>query len=141
MSGFDDVGEPALATAPLPDGWSEKNGGECRSCHAPIRWARNEQSGRMSPFDLDGKSHFATCPNADDFRKPRAGIDFAAEKSAPQMRQPSSGGGSGAAAAVAVVEAARRVYACRLGRPLPSEPFDDLKKAIDDFDRAMGVSR
>ena len=56
---------------PLPDGWLEKNGGECRACHAAVRWARHEKSGKLAPFDLDGVSHFATCPSAAEFRRPR----------------------------------------------------------------------
>lgn len=58
----------------------------CRGCQAPIYWAKNSK-GKMHPFDCDvpggtrpgngltdhgrGVTHFATCPNADRFRKRR----------------------------------------------------------------------
>lgn len=65
--------------------------GECRSCHAPIYWVRTT-SGKHMPVDCDveggrrpfvpvpgdgepqaglGVSHFATCSNAAQHRKPR----------------------------------------------------------------------
>jgi hypothetical protein len=127
VSGFDHL-DPELrphGVAPLPAGWSEKNGGECRSCRAPIRWARNDETKRMSPFDLDGTSHFATCPDADTFRQKR------------------DGPGSGAAAAVAVVEAARSVIAAANGElGIPTlDAIDRLIEAVDAFDRAVGVTR
>jgi hypothetical protein len=130
VSGFDHL-DPELrphGVAPLPAGWSEKNGGECRSCRAPIRWARNDETKRMSPFDLDGTSHFATCPDADTFR---------------QKRDAGGGPGSGAAAAVAVVEAARSVIAAANGElGIPTlDAIDRLIEAVDAFDRAVGVTR
>lgn len=59
----------------------------CRSCGATIIWMRTNKNARMMPVDFfetelgriqpthfDPKtmtSHFATCPNADQHRKPR----------------------------------------------------------------------
>lgn len=40
----------------------------CRSCRANVRWIITEAGNRM-PVDLDGTSHFATCPNAAKHRK------------------------------------------------------------------------
>jgi len=37
----------------------------CRDCSQPIEWRDTDQGRR--PFDLDGRSHFASCPN----RSPR----------------------------------------------------------------------
>lgn len=42
----------------------------CRSCHANVRWIVTDTGKRM-PVDLDGISHFATCVNANQHRKPR----------------------------------------------------------------------
>lgn len=61
------------------------NEGTCKSCNAPIYWAKTE-SGKAIPLDRPGESrvvieagrakvrqtfvaHFATCPNADKHRK------------------------------------------------------------------------
>lgn len=43
----------------------------CRSCGARITWG--ELNGKPHPFDDDGTSHFATCPDADTWRKQRGG--------------------------------------------------------------------
>lgn len=43
----------------------------CRSCSATIYWIQTDK-GRLMPVDPDGTSHFATCPNASEHRKPRA---------------------------------------------------------------------
>ena len=42
--------------------------GQCRSdrCRAPIWWG--QIAGAPHPFDLDGVSHFATCPDAEAWR-------------------------------------------------------------------------
>lgn len=39
----------------------------CRSCGAEIKCGKTP-SGKPCPFDLDGQSHFATCPQADGWR-------------------------------------------------------------------------
>ena len=60
---------------------------KCKKCFAPVLWKRNPKSGKMQLLDLNPKtiidldgnvhtgreSHFATCPNADEFRKPKGG--------------------------------------------------------------------
>lgn len=45
-----------------------------RSCRAVIAWWRTT-AGKMSPHDLDGTSHFATCPGAAGFRRGRKAQD------------------------------------------------------------------
>jgi hypothetical protein len=45
--------------------------GTCRGCQAEIWWAKHPTSGRAHPFNADGVSHFATCPNAGEFRGER----------------------------------------------------------------------
>ncbi len=40
----------------------------CRSCGAPVFW-RITRKGTPAPFDPDGTSHFATCPQAATWRK------------------------------------------------------------------------
>lgn len=42
--------------------------GKCRSCGADIIWTVTEAGKRM-PVDPDGTSHFATCKDADSWRK------------------------------------------------------------------------
>lgn len=51
----------------LPDG-SVGDAGTCRSCGAVIAWVKTK-NGKSAPMNLDGTSHFATCPNADAWRK------------------------------------------------------------------------
>ena len=65
--------------------------GRCRSCQAPIVWAQVARSGKKMPFnpplvalttkhdeahrlleEVDlGESHFASCPDAQQHRRPR----------------------------------------------------------------------
>jgi hypothetical protein len=51
-----------------PAGWTVTNLGRCRGCGAAIAWCRTT-AGRHAPLDRDGTSHFATCPQADTFRR------------------------------------------------------------------------
>lgn len=41
---------------------------KCRSCGALVTWAL-QKSGKYMPIDPDGTSHFATCPQANQWRK------------------------------------------------------------------------
>lgn len=41
----------------------------CRSCRASIAWLRARRSGLLGPVNPDGTSHFATCPDADAWRR------------------------------------------------------------------------
>lgn len=47
----------------LPDG-REGDAGTCRSCGASVVWVENPKTGKRPPYDMDGKSHFATCPQS-----------------------------------------------------------------------------
>jgi hypothetical protein len=40
----------------------------CRSCGAPILWCVTLND-RNAPINADGTSHFATCPDADSWRR------------------------------------------------------------------------
>ncbi len=40
----------------------------CKACNRWIYWITNVTTGKTSPYDKDGTSHFATCPMADRFR-------------------------------------------------------------------------
>lgn len=60
-----------------PDGWAIPEGytaelrvppAHCRSCGAEVAWATTPKGHRM-PLDRDGTSHFATCPQASDWRR------------------------------------------------------------------------
>lgn len=61
----------------LPQGWVVPLGwsgelrdppAQCRSCHAEVMWATTP-AGKRAPLNRDGTSHFATCPQANDWRK------------------------------------------------------------------------
>jgi DNA-directed RNA polymerase subunit RPC12/RpoP len=41
----------------------------CRGCGAEIRFEPTTK-GKLMPVDADGTSHFATCPQAERFKKP-----------------------------------------------------------------------
>jgi hypothetical protein len=41
----------------------------CRGCGAVIAFAETAR-GKLMPIDIDGTSHFATCPQAERFRRP-----------------------------------------------------------------------
>jgi len=54
----------------VPD-WGQYTGNrpqQCRSCRALVLFIRATRSGKSSPIDPDGKSHFATCPDAPHWR-------------------------------------------------------------------------
>jgi len=93
MSAAEQLGESAAQRARRDDAR------KCKSCHAPIIWAKNETTGKWMPLDYDpheggnvflflngkcrvGKqddqlpdwstrhfSHFARCPHANDHRR------------------------------------------------------------------------
>lgn len=46
--------------------------GKCNSCGALIWWLKTK-SGKSAPFDADGGSHFAKCPQASLWRKSQGG--------------------------------------------------------------------
>lgn len=77
---IDDIGDsvrPALFQVP-PEG--KRNYGNCRSCEAEVIWIRTKNA-RSMPLSvkamrqIDGDwfapAHFADCPDADKFRRPR----------------------------------------------------------------------
>lgn len=45
--------------------WKEN---ECRGCGATILMVQHK-NGKWGPYDLDGTTHFATCPQADRFKR------------------------------------------------------------------------
>jgi hypothetical protein len=50
----------------------------CRSCGARVAWLKTIKTGSLAPVNADGVSHFATCPQAPSWRKPKAGREEAA---------------------------------------------------------------
>jgi hypothetical protein len=40
----------------------------CRSCGAEVLWVETKR-GKRAPLNADGTSHFANCPQADQWRK------------------------------------------------------------------------
>lgn len=65
---------PAELVVDVRSGWLRPAGYEivsldaCRGCGAAIAWARTP-AGKYAPLDPSGTSHFATCPDADRFRR------------------------------------------------------------------------
>ena len=69
MSGFFDDRVPVSdAIWAVPLGWTADNEGRCRSCGAEILWCLTA-AGKKAPIDRDGRSHFATCPDAAEWRR------------------------------------------------------------------------
>lgn len=64
------VEAPAWAP-PAAAGYAYDSGepSACRSCCTTIRWAIHETTSKRMPVNPDGTSHFATCPQADAWRK------------------------------------------------------------------------
>lgn len=58
----------------LPDGWvvlptvTPVDLSNCRSCGVLILWVITAK-GKRAPYNRDGVSHFATCPEAQKWRK------------------------------------------------------------------------
>lgn len=42
--------------------------GTCRSCGAMVVWVLNPKTGKRPPYNADGTSHFATCPQAPSWK-------------------------------------------------------------------------
>lgn len=51
----------------VPEGYTLTNLAACRGCGATIGWCLTPR-GAKAPIDPDGRSHFATCPEAKRFR-------------------------------------------------------------------------
>lgn len=54
----------------IPKGYDFSNIAECSTCHADMAWCITPK-GNSSPLNRDGISHFATCPQAADHRRPK----------------------------------------------------------------------
>jgi hypothetical protein len=68
LFGDDELAEVNTSTWAVPLGWRADNVGRCRSCGATVLWCWTPNE-KKAPIDQDGKSHFATCPQADSWRK------------------------------------------------------------------------
>ena len=44
--------------------------GKCKGCGRDIYWVMHNNA-RKAPYTADGLNHFANCPKADDFRRPK----------------------------------------------------------------------
>jgi hypothetical protein len=64
------VDDERFARWKRPGGWEIVNVAPCRGCGKLIAWARTLDR-KPAPLDRDGTSHFATCPEAERFRKTR----------------------------------------------------------------------
>lgn len=60
----DEIGKPPKVFV-IPEGTPAAT---CSSCRELIRWIVTDNGARM-PVNVDGTSHFATCPNADAHRR------------------------------------------------------------------------
>ena len=64
---------PKTADGLRAAGYEFINGGVCRGCRARISWYSTPK-GKSIPLDVHTyEPHWSTCPNADDFRKKKAG--------------------------------------------------------------------
>jgi hypothetical protein len=63
-----DLEEQATLSWAVPLGWTAGDVGRCRSCHAPVMWCVTP-AGKKAPINADGISHFATCPDRDQWRR------------------------------------------------------------------------
>jgi hypothetical protein len=45
--------------------------GQCRGCGAEIWWITHNKSGKKVPYTPEGLNHFADCPAAAQFKKPK----------------------------------------------------------------------
>lgn len=52
----------------IPEGCEFRDMGECRSCRARVAWVVTAK-GKRAPYNPDGISHYATCPQAATWRK------------------------------------------------------------------------
>ena len=68
MSGFFDGPDEGAGGWAIPIGWTPDNEGRCRSCGTEVLWCLTP-AGKKAPIDRDGKSHFATCPDAAQWRR------------------------------------------------------------------------
>lgn len=55
---------PPWANPPAPG----ERPAACRSCGAAIMWVETKR-GKRAPINPDGTSHFASCPQADSWRR------------------------------------------------------------------------
>jgi len=46
--------------------------GVCKGCGAAVIYLCHARTGKRVPYSLDGVNHFATCPEAEQFRKKAA---------------------------------------------------------------------
>lgn len=60
-----------LGKPPLVFDLSKGEPGTCSSCKQPIVWVRTDAGKSMPCNPEDATSHFITCPNRDQHRKPR----------------------------------------------------------------------
>ena len=53
----------------VPTGWiADKRVSRCRSCGREVVWCLTPK-GKKAPVNIDGLNHFATCKDADRWRK------------------------------------------------------------------------
>jgi hypothetical protein len=53
--------------------YKHKGFGKCKSCRADIEWWETPKGKKIPMNHGTAEPHWKTCPNADDFRKPKAG--------------------------------------------------------------------
>jgi hypothetical protein len=66
-----DMGFPTTIGSAVKRGFSYQGPGKCKACGAALDWWKTP-SGKKMPTDssdVEFKSHFATCPHADQFRR------------------------------------------------------------------------
>jgi hypothetical protein len=50
-------------------GYVYSGSAHCRKCNGRILWYKTPVNAKLMPMNPDGTTHWATCPNAKDFKK------------------------------------------------------------------------
>jgi len=67
------MGFPKSIEETTAHGYRHEGLAKCRACQADIEWWHTP-NGKKIPMDHGTATpHWSTCPNADDFRRPKAG--------------------------------------------------------------------
>lgn len=67
------MGFPKTLEEMTAQGYKHEGTANCRACNAPLEWWLTPK-GKKIPMDHGtATAHWSTCPNAQDFRRPKAG--------------------------------------------------------------------
>jgi hypothetical protein len=67
------MGFPNTIEGLVSMGYKHSGTSDCRACKAPIEWWETPNKKKLPMDHGTAIPHWSTCPNAEDFRKPKAG--------------------------------------------------------------------